>query len=247
MSEFFSWIINQITIYYETLLSFDYLWVTVDFLSSLTFEDFIKIIVIYLVLLWASIVVWVTKDIINRTDNILFQIVAILTVLIWTPLGLILYFLIRPSKTLFERHYEEWDYEMEDNTDIEQVIKELERVIVQNSFNSKCRSCWFSVKKDYKFCPNCRIDLIKRCNSCDKSINDKWDYCPHCWHDQDDKVTKILEVPKLIKKVSDSPNKSEEIKAQSENKKKDENKTKEVNTPIPNKSNEKDKQVSKKK
>lgn len=213
MKDFLFEVQYTVSAVWEQIKEFDYMWTATTFLSGLTFEDFIKIIIIYLLLLWASIVVWVTKDIINRTNNIFLQIFAILTVLIWTPLWIIVYFLIRPSQTIFERHYEEYDYS-DDDSYAEGLLKEIEKIVNQNAFTSKCRSCKYPVKKEYKYCPSCRIELIKSCISCKKAINEKWDYCPHCGQDQEQKISKILSVPsfdKVFNKTSHEKNtKSEE-------------------------------------
>ncbi len=51
--------------------------------------------------------VWVAKDINNRTRSIILQVFCILIVLFLTPLGIFIYLLIRPQKTLFEKIFEE--------------------------------------------------------------------------------------------------------------------------------------------
>lgn len=61
---------------------------------------------IYLLVIWVSVVIWVIKDITNRSDNVLLQVLSVLTVLVFTPLGIFIYLLIRPQSTLFERLYE---------------------------------------------------------------------------------------------------------------------------------------------
>jgi len=62
---------------------------------------------LYVFVVWFCIVVWVAKDISNRTRSIWLQIVSILIVLFLTPLGIFIYLLIRPQKTLFEKIFEE--------------------------------------------------------------------------------------------------------------------------------------------
>jgi hypothetical protein len=77
------------------------------FIENITYEMFIKFVVIYFFIIWISLLVWVVKDISNRTDNILLQILSVATILIFTPIGIFIYFIIRPSKTFLERSYEE--------------------------------------------------------------------------------------------------------------------------------------------
>lgn len=67
----------------------------------------LTIALIYIILLWVSVLVWAGRDIFQRSNSIVFQTFAILLNLIPPPLGVILYLIIRPNKTLNERYYEE--------------------------------------------------------------------------------------------------------------------------------------------
>jgi hypothetical protein len=97
-------------------------------LNYVTIENTIKFFVLYFFVIWIAILVWVYKDITNRTDSIIYQIISILIILIFTPLfGLFIYLIIRPSKTLFEKYYEEVEYNLESLTkDIEERLKNCE-------------------------------------------------------------------------------------------------------------------------
>lgn len=152
-------------------------------------------IIIYFFIVWIAIIVWVTRDIINRTNNILFQIFSILTVLLGTPLGIVIYLLIRPSRTLFEKYYEEASILEEDLHDFD--LSEIKDEIKKN-----CPHCNYEISPEYKFCPNCRNCLKKECISCGKELKPEWSFCPSCGKDQESKVDKILaqEPPKKEKK-----------------------------------------------
>lgn len=65
----------------------------------------------YLVLLWISIIVWTTKDIISRTNNVVYQLISILLVVVLNIFGLLVYLGIRPAKTLIEKFFEDLEYE----------------------------------------------------------------------------------------------------------------------------------------
>ncbi len=83
-----------------------------DILKSILESDIINtamiLILAYLAFLWIAIILWVTKDIIHRTSNMLHQILAISSVIFLTPLfGLLIYLIIRPTRTLIEQEYEE--------------------------------------------------------------------------------------------------------------------------------------------
>ncbi len=89
--------------------------------EGITFDVFIEFTILYFFIIWISILLWVMKDISNRTNNIILQIVSVLIILFFTPFWIFIYLLIRPSNTLFEKYYGE----IEDNLDIfHEIIKE---------------------------------------------------------------------------------------------------------------------------
>lgn len=154
------------------------------FREDITFEFILKLIIIYFFIVWIAIVVWVIKDIWNRTDSILFQILCILIVLILTPLWVFLYILIRPSKTLFEKYYEE----IEDNLDVLSTI-------IKDKINTEqkvisCLNCNEEIEQDFSFCPNCKSEIKSKCKWCSKEIRIWWKICPFCWDEQEDKIDK---------------------------------------------------------
>ena len=143
--------------------------------ENITFEMFIKFVIIYFFIIWISLIVWVIKDIWIRTNNVLLQIISILIILILTPLWLFIYLIIRPWKTLYEKCYDEVD----ENLDI--VSKIVEDKTKNEEENTNCISCDYPILHDFKFCPNCKIELKKHCKSCDKIIFTWWNICPYCW------------------------------------------------------------------
>jgi hypothetical protein len=55
-------------------------------LENITIENVIKFFVLYFLVIWIFLLIWVGKDISNRTQNIFFQIISVLIVFIFTPL-----------------------------------------------------------------------------------------------------------------------------------------------------------------
>lgn len=81
-------------------------------------------VLVYVGVLWVALILWVTKDITNRTNNMGFQIISISMIIFLTPVfGLPLYLLIRPSRTLMERYFEEVEQDM-----IEQYYDSVDRL-----------------------------------------------------------------------------------------------------------------------
>jgi hypothetical protein len=76
------------------------------FLSLINPDVLFRSVIIYFFLVWFCLVVWVVRDITNRTHSIIFQVFSILLVLFLTPLGIFVYLLLRPQKTLFEQVFE---------------------------------------------------------------------------------------------------------------------------------------------
>jgi uncharacterized protein YacL len=71
----------------------------------------IALLIGYLVLLWVSLIIWTTKDIISRTNNVVYQLISILLVVILNIFGLFIYLGVRPAKTLIEKFFEDLEYE----------------------------------------------------------------------------------------------------------------------------------------
>lgn len=80
---------------------------SLNYLSQLDFNMILRWIILYFFVIWFCIVVWVAKDISNRTRSLALQIFCILLVLFLTPLGIFIYLLVRPQKTLFEKIFED--------------------------------------------------------------------------------------------------------------------------------------------
>ena len=168
------------------ILSFDYKLIFELMLESVTFEVFIKFLIVYFFVVWISIVVWVIKDINNRTKSIFLQVFSILIILLLTPFSIFIYLLIRPSKTLFEKYYEEVEYNLDT---VSSVVEDRTKRIEESS---SCFKCNKPIALDFKFCPNCEICLKEECNSCNKLIYAGWEICPYCWKKNYKKV-KIID------------------------------------------------------
>ncbi len=103
------------TLFYEKNLSVKYFlynpsmneFFNSNLLQWLNPDIIVRSVIIYFFIVWFCIVVWVVRDITNRTRSIFFQVMSIVMVLFLTPLGIFLYLLLRPQKTLFEQVFED--------------------------------------------------------------------------------------------------------------------------------------------
>ena len=135
--------------------------------ANMSIDLGIKLILGYFFIIWAAFIIWVIKDITNRTSNIFVQTLSIFIILFFTPIfGLPVYLLIRPRISLFEQYYEEGEVE-------EETVDNLEEFY-------HCPGCNHRVSRDFKFCPKCSFELTVSCPSCKKQIHTDWTLCPYC-------------------------------------------------------------------
>lgn len=153
------------------------------FVGNITLDLVLKIVVLYFFVFWGALVVWVIKDVTNRTTNVFFQVIAILLVLLFTPIfGLPVYLLIRPRSTIFEQYYE--------NVELESLENEEQ--------THTCFACDALIEKDFHYCPHCRAELRTECAWCKHLIQKNWALCPYCGADQ--KKEALAEKKKTPKK-----------------------------------------------
>lgn len=75
----------------------------------ITIELFIKIVILYFLIVWVYIIFWVISDSLERSNSIIFQLFSIFLITIWTPFWIFIYLLIRPTKTLLEKYCDQID------------------------------------------------------------------------------------------------------------------------------------------
>lgn len=183
---------QNIQMFLQTIASTNFKLYVDYFTNLVTLEVLLKLMVLYFFIVWISIIVWVYKDITNRTYSSLYQILSLLLVLIFTPLWVFIYLLIRPTRTTTERYYET----MEENFNL------LSDAVSQTTI--PCPSCKEEINSHYSYCPHCDFSLYSACEWCMKPVYFDWNSCPHCWR----KVKKKTEE----KWEEDEKEKTEEVK-----------------------------------
>lgn len=119
----------------------------------------------FFVALWLSLIVWTFRDARSRSRDIFAILLATLMVTIFGPLGLILYFLLRPPVTLaelYERSLEE-----------EALLQDLEE-------RPRCPGCSRQVNEAWIVCPDCHTTLKQTCPTCSRGLDLTWSICPYC-------------------------------------------------------------------
>ena len=119
----------------------------------------------FLITLWLSLVIWTYRDIRARARDPLARILAVLTVAILSIPGLVVYLIIRPSRTLEE--------EYQQTLEEEALLQSIEDIPV-------CPGCGRRIQADWMICPGCHTKLKKSCHECGKLMDLPWNLCPYC-------------------------------------------------------------------
>ena len=115
--------------------------------------------------LWIALVIWTYCDIRARARDPLVQILSALLVAILNLPGVLVYLILRPTRTLEE----EYQRTLEE----ESLLQALEELPL-------CPGCERRVKDDWQVCPNCHTKLKKTCHNCGKLMELPWNVCPYC-------------------------------------------------------------------
>lgn len=124
---------------------------------------------VWALLLWLSIVVWVYRDIRDRTRDLALQVLAVFVVLMFFPgfniPGLALYLMMRPRETLEEAYARSLEEEA--------LLREI-------GDEGVCPSCRRFVERAWRVCPFCQTQLKDVCKQCEQLLSFSWVACPHC-------------------------------------------------------------------
>jgi RNA polymerase subunit RPABC4/transcription elongation factor Spt4 len=124
---------------------------------------------VWALLLWLSIVVWVYRDIRDRTRDSSLQVLSVFVVLMFFPgfnvPGLALYLMLRPRDTLEEAYARSLEEEA--------LLREL-------GDEGSCPSCRRLTEKDFQYCPSCQTQLKDKCVKCARLLSYSWVACPTC-------------------------------------------------------------------
>jgi RNA polymerase subunit RPABC4/transcription elongation factor Spt4 len=121
--------------------------------------------VAFLAALWLSLIFWVFRDIRTRTRDPFMRVLAVIVSAVLFLPGVIVYLIIRPSKTIEE----EYQHTLEE----EALLQAIEDATL-------CPACSRHVQPDWLACPTCHTRLKKKCEHCGKTLDLPWDLCPYC-------------------------------------------------------------------
>lgn len=115
--------------------------------------------------LWLSLLFWTYRDIRQRSRDPLLRLLAVLVVAVLFLPGILIYYILRPSRTLEDEYQQTLEEEA-----LLQTIEE----------SPLCPGCNRQLQPEWIVCPNCHTRVKKRCQKCGKSIELPWNICPYC-------------------------------------------------------------------
>jgi RNA polymerase subunit RPABC4/transcription elongation factor Spt4 len=119
----------------------------------------------FLAALWVALIVWTYRDIRSRQRDRLVHILAAVLVALLNLPGVLVYLILRPSRTLEE--------EYQQTLEEEALLQSIEDQAV-------CPGCERRTREDWMVCPNCQTRLRKPCHSCGRLMELPWNICPYC-------------------------------------------------------------------
>jgi hypothetical protein len=135
------------------------------FFQSSTWDFIVLLLYFLAVVVWLACAFWVFKDARRRIDDKIVLAVAVLTGLVFGPVGAIVYAIVRPPEYL------------EDVRERELEIRMMEQRLASEE---RCPFCRTPTRDDYLVCPTCGRRLRTTCGSCRKPIEPHWRVCPYC-------------------------------------------------------------------
>ena len=119
----------------------------------------------FIVALWVSLVFWTYRDSRTRTLDRLLRVLASLLPLLLGPLGVLVYMVLRPPRTLDQTY---------------QTTLEEEALLSEIEARTACPGCGNRTAPDWQLCPACHTRLRRPCSRCGKLMELSWKLCPFC-------------------------------------------------------------------
>jgi len=140
----------------------DFITSILNFFSSPVFKMAARLLILFLLILWASVIYWVYRDAEKRGAIGIYWAAVIL---FFNVFGLIVYFILRPPEYV---------------ADVQE--RELEIKMKEEMINSRksCSGCRQPIELDFLVCPYCMKKLKKSCPVCNRPLNLNWTICPYC-------------------------------------------------------------------
>ena len=123
------------------------------------------VVAAYAFVIWLVLIVWVARDIFDRTSSILGKILALGLTIFLPFFSLPVYLVLRPNDTLQDRYERELG---------------REAILAEMKTDISCVECLRPIQENWLYCPHCAKELKKLCSSsdCQAVLNFSWTVCP---------------------------------------------------------------------
>ena len=143
-----------------------------DFIKSPVIQLGLRMIAIYLVILWIATAYWAFRDMQQRSDNAILPYLVAAGIILFTPIFFVfavwVYKIVRPH----EKIGEVWERNLAE----EALLNEVESV-------HHCPTCERRVDEEWIICPSCRTRLNRVCPNCSRLVGLDWSLCAWCGKD----------------------------------------------------------------
>jgi RNA polymerase subunit RPABC4/transcription elongation factor Spt4 len=136
-----------------------------NFFSSGYFTAILRVSVLFSIAVWLALVFWTAKDARRRIDDPVIVAVCVAAAVLFGPLGVLIYLILRPPEYL------------DDVRERELEIKAMERRLGADQACPYCRS---PVDAAFLSCPHCGTKLRNACRRCKSPLDPEWRLCPYC-------------------------------------------------------------------
>ena len=127
----------------------------------------VKLVVLFLVAIWAALVFWTYADARRRIEDPMLIGCAAAASLFFPFIGTIVYAIVRPPEYL---------------EDVRE--RELEMAAAEARLHQvdglHCPHCDFEIEKSFLRCPSCLRRLKEPCGTCGRPLDPRWKICPYC-------------------------------------------------------------------
>jgi uncharacterized OB-fold protein len=119
----------------------------------------------FIIALWISLIIWTIRDIRVRSKDPFLQIISVLSVILFSFPGLLIYLILRPKYTFTETY-----------------LSALEEEALLQSVDAFhiCPQCGRQAKPSWHYCAYCANPLTDVCDSCGENLLPDWRTCPNC-------------------------------------------------------------------
>jgi Double zinc ribbon len=126
----------------------------------------IDLLILFLVVLYVSLVYWTYMDAKRRiVDPIMIGCATLAS--LFPYVGTVVYIILRPPEYLEDVRERE----------LEMQAAEVRLATLEQSL---CPHCDYHVERDFLRCPSCMRKLKEPCQSCGKPLERTWSLCPYC-------------------------------------------------------------------